>query len=168
MGTHCREYILMENLTFTWEPVVQLLADGLHDLGHKHWLEGVKEKALMPYDPDWEAYQRIENNNEFRIIAVRWQGHLIGYAGIRIYNSIQSRGVVCSYIQEYYIEPAFRKKSGSGIKLFRFIHEQLAIMKVDAVTIHQPDIVRSQRGGLGKFFKYLGYETQGAFWMREI
>lgn len=158
----------MKDLTFTWEPVAYLLSCGLHDLGHKHWMEGVQEKSAFPYDPDWEAYKRIENSNEYKIIAVRWHGHLVGYAGVRIFSSIQSRGVTCSYVQEYYIEPKFRKKSMSGIKLFRFIHEQLKIMKVNHVAVHMPDIVRAERGGLGKFFKHLGYEPQGNLMARSI
>ena len=158
----------MNELTFTWEPVAHLLSCGLHDLGHKHWLEGVQEKEAFPYDPDWETYQRIEDSNEYKIIAVRWRGHLVGYAGVRIFKSIQSRGVVCSYIQEYYIEPKFRKKNMSGIKLFRFIHDQLKIMKVQHVALHLPDVVRVVRGGLGKFFKFLGYEAQGNLLTRSI
>lgn len=159
---------MVNDLTFTWEPVAHLLSCGLHDLGHKHWLEGMQEKADFPYDPDWEGYQRAEAANDFRIIAVRWRGHLVGYAGVRIYQSLQSRGVTCSYIQEYYIEPKFRKKNMAGIKLFRFIHEQLKIMKVKHTALHLPDIVRADRGGLGKFFKFIGYKTQGNLWTRSV
>lgn len=158
----------MENLTFTWEPVAYLLTCGLHDLGHQHWLEGVPDKISFPYDPDWEAYDRMEKNNSGRIIAVRWAGHLIGYADVRIFTSMQSKNVTCGYIQEYYITPRFRKKGMCGIKLFRFIEEQLRLMKVQHVAIEERDIVRSDRGGLGNFFRFLRFNTHGKVWSKSL
>lgn len=161
MGACGGSDFLMNELTFTWEPITHLLSCGLHDLGHQHWLEGAPDKESFPYDPNWEVYHEIENANMFKIVAVRWRGHLVGYAGVRIFESMQSRGVMCSYIQEYYISPKFRTKGMSGIKLFRFIHEQLQLMRVYHVTVEQRDIVRAEDGGLDKFFDHLGYESHG-------
>jgi hypothetical protein len=155
----------MEDLKFTWEPIGLLLEHGLHDLGHQHWLEGSKE---IPYDPDWEAYQAIENANMFRIISVRWKGHLIGYAGVRIFSSMQSRGTTCAYIQEYFISKKFRKKNMSGIKLFRFIEDQLKLMKVSRAILEQPYAVAVDSEGLNKFFDFFGYEARGTMRTKEI
>lgn len=168
MGTRRGGDILMDKLTFTWEPILYLRTQGLGDMSYRHWLEAQTEKELLPYDPDWNGYVRLEKANNLRIIAVRWSGNLIGYAVVRIFDSLQSKGVACSYIQEYYIELKFRKRGAPGLKLFRFIQDQLKIMKVRQVTTHFPEMVRSDRGGLGKFFKFLGYKPAGHIWTRSV
>jgi hypothetical protein len=152
---------MVRDIQFTWEPVSYLLSCGLHDLGHQHWLEGVPDKDTFPYDPDWEGFEELEKANIFRIIAVRYRGSLVGYAGVRIFRNMQSRNVTCAYIQEYYISPAFRKKGMSGIRLFRFIEQQLEIMKVRHVCVENRWIVRKERGGLGRLFDFLGYGSSG-------
>lgn len=150
----------MSQFQFQYEPVAHLLSCGLHDMGYRHWLETSRD---FPYNPDWAAYERLERDNAFRILAVRYQGHLIGYAGIRIYKNMQSRDVTCSYIQEYFIEKKFRPKGG-GLEMFRIIEQHLKIMKVNFVTMHVPKNVPE----IAKMFKHLGYEFQGELWGKAI
>lgn len=156
---------MKRDLSFTWEPVAHLLSCGLHDMAYRHWAESKSNE--FPYDPDWEGYERLERDMVFRILAVRFQGHLVGYAGVRVYQNMQSRGVTCSYIQEYYVEPKFRPM-GAGLELFRTIEAHLRLMNVQHVTAHVPEWAMTSRGGLGRFFQYLGYAPKGNLWSKTI
>ena len=158
----------MTDLTFTWEPIEYMRRHGLDDMSRKHWAEAQTDKALLPYDLDWDGYNALEKSNNLRVVAVRWQGHLIGYAVVRIFDSLQSKGVTCSYIQEYYIEPKFRKRGAPGVKLFRFVLDQLKIMKVRQCTTHFPEMVLAERGGLAKFFRFMGFKPAGYIWTRSV
>ncbi len=150
----------MTTFTFQYEPVAHLLSCGLHDMCYRHWLETGQD---FPYDPDFEAYERLEKSNDFRILAVRFHGHLIGYAGIRIYKNLQSRNVSSCYIQEYFIEPKFRSK-GAGLQLFRVIGAHLKLMKIGYVTVHVPENIEK----VGKIFKHLKYNSKGVLWGKSL
>lgn len=161
------QLLMTNNTTFTWEPVAYLLNCGLHALGYRHWIEGVADKRT-PYDPNWEEYQNLEKQNAFRILAVRHNGDLIGYAGVRIFSSLQSREVLCGYIQEYYVAPEFRRGTMAGLGLFREIERQLIPLKVNMLSVGDRDIVLRERGGLGRFFKLLGYRSGERLWFKPL
>jgi acetyltransferase (GNAT) family protein len=152
--------ILGMKITFTFEPVAYLLSCGLHALGRLHWEEGIFDKSTFPYEPNWEEYEALERQNAFRIIAVRADGKLIGYAGVKVFHDIQSQNVLCAYIQEYFVLPEFRNGTMAGIGMFRHIETQLTALKVKVIFLGDKEFVRGDRGGLGKLFDYLGYESR--------
>lgn len=154
--------VLME-ITFTFEPISYLLSCGLAALAAQHWREGAVQSGSDQFDPDWEEYEAMERANMFRIIAVRADGKLVGYAGVRIFKSLLSRNVTCSFVQEYYIDPLYRPFTGAGVKLFRFIEAQLRLMKVNRVTVGEPPALR-----LEKFFRHLRYVPQERLWSKEL
>ena len=143
----------MSKFTFQYEPVQKLLDDGLHAMAYQHWLEGSRE---FEYNPNWESYKCLEAENVFRILAVRYDGKLAGYAGIRIFQNLQSRDVTCAYLQEYYIDPKYRPKGG-GLDLLRTIEKHLKLMKVKRMLVEVPTEVEE----VGKVFVHLGYKPQG-------
>src|SRR3984885_9028683 len=86
-------------ITFTFEPISYLLSYGLAALAARHWEEGAVQNGVDEFDPDWEEYAAMERANMFRVVAVRADGKLIGYAGVRIFKSLLSRQKTCSFIQ---------------------------------------------------------------------
>lgn len=152
---------LLMKISFTWEPISYLLSCGLAALAAQHWEEGAVKHG--EYDPNWEEYAAMERADMFRIVAVRADGRLIGYAGVRIFKSLLSREQTCSFVQEYYIDPLFRPFTGAGVKLFRFIEAQLRLMHVSHETIGEPPGLN-----LEKLFRRLGFKPQERLWSKEL
>jgi hypothetical protein len=151
------------NLTFTFEPIAYLLSCGLAALAARHWQEGAAQNGIHTFDPDWEEYAAMERADMFRVIAVRADGKLVGYAGVRIFRSMLSRHQTCSFIQEYYIDPLYRPFTGAGLKLFRFLEAQLRMMKVNRVTVGEPPKLQ-----LENFFRHLRYVPQERLWSKDL
>jgi len=150
-------------ISFTSEPISYLLGCGLAALAAQHWREGAVQNRVHEFDPDWEGYPAMERANMFRVVAVRADGKLVGYAGVRIFRSLLSRKQTCSFIQEYYIDPLYRPFTGAGIKLFRFIETQLRAMNVSRETIGEPPGLY-----LGKFFRHLGFVPRERLWSKDL
>jgi hypothetical protein len=150
-------------ITFTWEPISYLLSCGLAALAAQHWREGAVQNGVHEFDPDWEEYAAMERANMFRVVAVRADGKLVGYAGIRIFRSLLSRAKTCSFVQEYYIDPLYRPFTGAGIALFRFIETQLRAMNVSRETIGEPPHLE-----LARLFRRLGFKPQERLWSKDL
>lgn len=70
--------------TCDWEPLSILLDDGLAELVRQHWEEVGVHKDEMPLDPDWDGYQRMEDDGELRLLSGRIDGVLRGYHSVRV------------------------------------------------------------------------------------
>lgn len=70
---------LKHDITLGWESVGALLDDGLEKLVREHWRLVGEYKHVMPLDPDWEGYRKLELDGMMKILAARRRGRLIGY-----------------------------------------------------------------------------------------
>lgn len=145
-------------MVYQIENLAVLLKDGLHELARRHW--EAADNTGEEYDPDWSRYQEMENCNILRWLAVRQDGKLVGYASMLVTPHLHSRKINRGVIQDYFIAPEYR--SGfAGVRLFREIHKIMRAVNANLV-------LASDRGGLGKFFKFLGYFKGETIWVKKF
>jgi hypothetical protein len=95
-------------LTIRWEPLTDLVADGLEDMAVSHWLE-VENDQSCPLALDFKQAQVFEKQGLLKIAAVRRNDTLIGYAECMIMSgSLLYSSTRHAYVQAIYIDPVFR------------------------------------------------------------
>lgn len=137
-----------------FEPLSYLLLNGLPNLAHEAWHELEHEHMDIPYSPDWEGYQRSENNGGLRFVALRENGVLIGYASIIIEGDFHHFGVLMGIYRDIYV---IRSKRGYAASFVRFIEKQLSCIGVKRILMGERVTAENNSG---KFYQALGYELQ--------
>lgn len=95
--------------TYGWCTVADALADGLSDLAVEHFREVETLAAHFPMDIAWGSYQMAERLGEFRAVAARKAGRLVGYAGYFIRPAIHHRNVLWATNAALYLDPDARR-----------------------------------------------------------
>lgn len=148
---------------YRWEPLNYLLQTGLHELGERSWQENGYEKDLLTYNPDWHKYQRLQDENVLRFLAVRDNRILIGYASIIVTQSFHDRNITCAIVQDIYLSPEYRK-GFAAVRFLWFLEEQLKHLNVNNVSIGE----RLNGRPTGKLFEYLGYKSEERIWTKAL
>ena len=95
------------------------------------WLEIEHRKDIREFDPDWEAYETLEQAGILKVFTVRSEGELIGYYSCIVSSSLHCRGLLQATIDAIYLHPNYRKGL-TGYKLIKFAEKCL---KEDGVKI---------------------------------
>lgn len=66
-------------LSFAWEKIDHLLAEGLAEITEKHWKEIALDQADVPLDVDWRALRASEITGNYKVFVARRDDRLIGY-----------------------------------------------------------------------------------------
>lgn len=155
----------MYNAQYRWEPLNYLLSTGLSELGERSWNE--VGYGNLPYDPDWNRYQRMESDDVLRFFAVRDDsGLLIGYAAVIVATNLHSRQICNAIIQDIYIEPEHRKGYAAFREFIEKLEEQFRLIGVKFYIIEEPE--NDPRGGIGAVYKRLGFLPGGKLWIKGI
>lgn len=145
-----------------FEPLSYMLLNGLVELSFEAWNELEQEHEDIPYSPDWEAYQKKEDENAIRFISLREGGNLIGYASIIVDTEIHRTGVLFASFRDIYIT---RKKRGYAAQFVRYIEDQLS--QIGVKRIWGGERVNAKNNA-GKFWKSQGYELQERIYGKTI
>ena len=154
--------VLMVAPICQFEPLSYLLLNGLSDLAYQAWYE--LDSSNAAYDPDWEAYQRMEGNNELRFVSLRDAGNLIGYAAIVIQGDIHQAGVTMATLYDIYIIP---KKRGYAALFVKYIERQLSALGVRRMIAGEK-LNATKTNSAGKFYKHLGFAPLEIHWSKAI
>ena len=98
---------------------------------HLDWLEIEHRKDIREFDPDWEAYETLEEAGILKVFTVRFEGKLVGYYSCIVSPSLHSKGLLQATIDAIYLHPDYRKGL-VGYKLIKFAEKCL---KEDGVKI---------------------------------
>lgn len=139
-----------------------MLLNGLIELAFEAHEELEHEHMNFPYNPDWEAYQRGEENNVLRFISLREDSNLIGYASIVMDTEIHHSGLKMAFFRDIYVT---KSKRGYAAKLVRFAEKALSGLGV--VRIQAGKRI-SANNHAGKFYEALGYEPQEIIYGKTI
>lgn len=144
------------------EPLSYMLLNGLVEMAFEAWQALEKEHRDVPYAPDWEAYQRQENENSLRFFALRDDAQLLGYASINIDTDIHRTGLLMACLKDIYITPG---KRGHAPQFVRFIESVLSSLGVRRITaaerLNSPD-------GIGKFYEAMNFQPQEIIWAKTL
>lgn len=137
-----------------FEPLAYLLMNGLPNLTLEAWHELEHEHKNYPYGPDWEEYQRSENNGTLRFISLREEKRLIGYASILLVTDLHHAGLMLGIYRDIYIT---RSKRGYAAIFIRYIEKELSCIGINRALIGER-VASGNKASL--FYKALGYELQ--------
>ena len=149
-------------VTFTWEPLVKLRADGLGNLAFLAWSEVESKKADYPLAINWERYQSMEDAETLRFLAARIDGQLVGYAAICVMPHLRSRDKVMATVADIYVLPECRKQ-GIGVSLMSEMETWLAKLGVHSVAIAEREEVPT-----GALYEKRGYSSNERIWVKQL
>jgi GNAT superfamily N-acetyltransferase len=116
--------------------------------GHYDELCVTKE---FPFDPDWDAYDRMAAAGYLRTITVRNDSELIGYIAFFIQPHLHYKSCKVAYEDVYYLKPEYRK-GRIGIKMFQYAESALKRIGVNRIIVHTKIHLDNSR-----LLGYLGY-----------
>lgn len=137
------------------EPLSYLLITGLPELAFEAYQELESEHLNEPYNPNWEAYQRRENNDGLRFFSLRDGAVLIGYASIVVSEDEHRGGILMGYFNDIFVT---KEKRGHAAYLVRQVEKVLSEIGVRRIQAAEKVNIK-QRNDAGKFLEALGYEV---------
>jgi len=148
--------------TCQFEPLAYMLLNGLSDMAFQAWEE--LDSGNAKYAPDWEAYQRMESNNELRFVSLRNGEKLLGYASIVIQGDIHQAGVRMATLYDIYITPS---KRGYAAFFVKYIEKQLSSLGVRRMIAGEK-INATTQNSAAAFYKKLGFSPLELHWSKAI
>lgn len=142
-----------------FEPLDDLLSDGLEEMLFDHWWEVGLDHDAVPLAPDWAHYRDIEKQGIFRMIAMRELGSLVGYSAFFINRHLHYRHTLHGINDYFWLSPA-KRRGWSGIRLFLDSEELLKGLGVVKIMYHiKPHLLlgATKSGTVGDILLRLGY-----------
>jgi len=138
-------------ITYAWEPLTDLLADGVDELTRRHWQEVAGDCEAVPLDCDWSLYLAAEARGEWRAFAARKDGRMIGYICWWINRPIRYRSTLYCECDVFWIAPEHRK----GLTGYRLFVEALNALPKPCRVILQEKLTFKD-GRVGRLLERLG------------
>lgn len=105
-------------VALAWEPLAELLEDGLAARVEAHWQEVGRNKDLIPWSVDWAKYQALEDQSVLRILAARSPaGKLLGYNAFFVQPHLHYSTTRFAINDAIYLTPGERGSTGIGVRL---------------------------------------------------
>ena len=101
-----------------------------------HYDEIALDKSQIPLNPDWDAYQRMEDIGDLVCFTVRKDGVLIGYSVFFLKWHIHYSNTKFAHNDVLYVHPDFRKSSSIGKDLIKYSEQELKKYGVNKVVWH--------------------------------
>ena len=106
-----------------------------------HWEEIALNKEVIRLNPDWGAYESLEDSNILKIFTARDSSELVGYFVVLVGRSLHYKDHIFAENDILYLHKDYRK-GYTGIKLIKFAEkcrkeDGVSILKVNT-KVHQP------------------------------
>jgi len=148
----------MPSLTLDWEPLQQLLDDGVEDLLAAHWEEVACDKMEIPLAPDWERAFRLQREEVLWTAALRKNGRLIGYNAFHVTPHIHYRHTIHAVNDVIFLD---RDERGfAGVRLVRGTEQllkQLGVEKVMYRSKRHVMVGHAKTSTIGDMLARMGY-----------
>lgn len=118
-----------------------------------HWVELALHQDVRPLDADEERYRQLNDLGVLRIITIRRDTKLIGYASFLINTGLHYKTWKNAVCDIYYLDPSLRKE-GLGLKFFQEILKWLKAYEVKSIVV-QDKLHKSHKD----FFLTMGFEA---------
>jgi len=107
----------------------------LKPLLHKHYEEIAMYQDRIEFDPDYEAYYRLEEAGALHIVTVRDDGEIVGYYVSFVHAHMHYKQDKFSVNDILFIDEAYRG-STVGYRLIKYVEKKLREIGVTVMTIH--------------------------------
>lgn len=141
---------MADKITYQQEFLYKVV-DDVKPLLEQDWQEIEHNKDLLPLDPDWDAYETLEQQGMLQIYTVRDSGKLVGYFPVVIFPSLHSKGRMLVANDVIYLHKDYRKGS-VGTRLFKFVEKCL---KEDGYKVLY--VTTTEQYPIDPLMKRLGY-----------
>tara|TARA_R110002072_G_scaffold130943_1_gene270267 strand:+ start:1149 stop:1616 length:468 start_codon:yes stop_codon:yes gene_type:complete len=111
------------NIEFQQEFLCQVRED-IIPLIESHWEEIAVNKDHIKLNPDWDAYEKLEESGMLTIFTARCSDKLIGYFVVILTKSIHYKDHLFASNDIIYLSPNYRKGM-TGIRLIKFAEKYL-------------------------------------------
>ena len=118
---------------FAWERFSQI-AHELPPLFLQHWRELALNQDAVPLDPDWDKFYALDVQGVLRVLTVRLDKVLIGYAFLLVGPHLHYRSTVWGHVDMYWMDPVARS-GWSGVKLFKTLSRDARAMGAVNLTL---------------------------------
>jgi GNAT superfamily N-acetyltransferase len=143
-------------LEFRWVSFGQLAREFL-PLFKQHWREIALNQDDVPLDPDWDRYFQYDLAGILQVLTV-WDGEvLVGYIFMLVYHHLHYASTKWATSDMFWLHPAYRT-GWTGSRMFRQMELRMRLLKVTIVMVNYKLHFENERGGLARFFEWLGYK----------
>jgi hypothetical protein len=116
----------------------------------------------FPLAPDWTKYENMSRLGILKLYTVRDDRVLIGYTVMIVGTGLHYKTCLVASEDLYYLRKEYRK-GRTGIKMFKFVEDELRKLKVDRIVMGTK--VYSDNSSL---FEYLGYRMYEKLFTKEL
>ena len=124
----------MADIQFQQEFLCQVRED-IIPLIESHWEEVATNKDHIKLNPDWDAYEKLEESGMLTIFTARCSDKLIGYFVVILTKSIHYKDHLFASNDILYLHKDYRK-GFAGIRLIKFAEKYLKEDGVSVLTIN--------------------------------
>lgn len=136
--------------TYTEERIDQIQTE-LETLLTDHWDELAVNKDQRPLNVDWDKYKTLQDEDVCKVVTVRKDGTLVGYACFMIVTNLHYKNWKVATCDVYYVTPSERK-SGLGLEFFKVLIKYFDKLGVNSICVH--DKIKKPHT---KLFEALGF-----------
>lgn len=127
-------------IEFAVEPLFPSLASEMQPLIEAHHADvghraPGSDQPCWTLNPDWKRYQTLEDAGMLLACTVREDGRLIGYYVNVILQLPHYAHVKAAISDVFFVHPAHRR-SGVGIKMFKFMEQEVKKVGVETIKVH--------------------------------
>ncbi len=123
-----------ERPEFGWE-AFHIIAHELPPLFMEHWKELALNKDVIPLDPDWDKYYRLDAEGVLRVLTARLpSGQLVGYVFLMVGPHLHYKSTNWAHVDMFWTDPIIRT-GWTGVRLFKAMLQGAKAMQVVNMTI---------------------------------
>lgn len=150
-------------MQYRYEPLEYLLQNGLPELAMECWEDVGDAFHSNIFAPDWKRYKDQEEERSLGFIAMREDDKLVGYAVLKINTDIHQKEKRVALLHDIYIT---KKKRGHAFAFMREVEKYCRMMKVERIDGAENIAFDYERGGVGRFYEYMGFEPIEVIWSK--
>ena len=142
-----------------------MLKTGLPDLCQECWEHMDDGWYKDIFSPNWKMYKEQEDRKNLGFFSMREDDNLIGYAVILLTSDIHQEALKIAVIHDIYVT---EQKRGLAARFYAFIQKMAADLGAYRVDIAERLSFDKDRGGCGKFYKFMGFKPMEVIWSKVI
>jgi GNAT superfamily N-acetyltransferase len=100
-----------------------------------HYEEIAMYREHIEFDPDYDLYEKIDENGGLHMVVVRDEGRIIGYYVSFIHPNPHYKNDLFSVNDILFIHPDYRGRT-VAFRMLKFTEEKLKEMGVSVMTLH--------------------------------
>ncbi len=142
--------------TFQEEKLADI-KDEIQGMLVRHWEEIALNKEVVPLDPDWDMYSKIDEIGMLSITTGRKDGKIIGYWAYFIVPNFHYKSLRIAECDAFYVDKEYRK-GRFAIKLLAESEKNVIARGVNKIINKTKEHFKNQNGAdASSLFKYAGY-----------